>query len=260
MAICRNIFSLLFFISGCLNCLTPALASNATDVPDLAKEIERYQAQSQQPGKPSPFSKQDMEVMQRSAQELAKHMPDPGLKVGDKAPSFTLPNAFGKQVSLQTALDSRPVVLMFYRGSWCPFCNLQLHAMQKVVPQIKQHGASLIAVTPQRPDKSLEQVKKSKLPFEILSDLDSKVMKAYKLYFEVPPDLIEVYKKFELDLADYNGSGRYVLPVPGTFVIDRQGVVRAVFADTDYKKRMEPRDILAALEFLSGEKTQQVSH
>lgn len=258
MVTTKNRFFFLF-LTGWLIGLAPGLAVADAEVPDLAKEIERYQAQSHQPGKPSPFSQQDREIMQRSADALASKMPTPGLKVGDKAPPFTLPNAFGKRVSLGDALQSGPVILTFYRGSWCPFCSLQLHAMQKIMPQIKEYGASLMAVTPQLPDKSLEQVKKSHLPFEILSDVDSQVMKSYKLYFEVPQDLVDVYKKFKLDLAEYNGAGRYVLPVPGTFVIDSQGVVRAAFADTDYKKRMEPRDVLTALESLTTKPKQQLS-
>ena len=107
---------------------------------------------------------------------------------------------------------------------------------------------NFIAITPQIPDKSLAQIKKDGYPFEILSDLDSSVMKAYRLYFEVPEKVSNVYRRnFGLDLAEYNGMARYVLPVPGTYVIDAEGVVRAASADTDYKKRMEPRDIIAAL-------------
>ena len=181
-------------------------------------------------------------------------MPNPGLKVGDKAPDFSLPDAFEKQVRFADLLSEGPVVLTFYRGAWCPFCNLQLRGLQQTLPYIEQQGARLVAVTPQKPDKSREQVEKDGYPFEILSDLDDRVMKAYRLYFEVPPDLSEVYKRrLSLDLAEYNGEGRYVLPVPGTFVIDRDGVVRAAFADVDYRKRVEPAEILAALKSLGPE-------
>jgi peroxiredoxin len=117
------------------------------------------------------------------------------------------------------------------------------------MPHFTHYGASLIAVTPQRPDKSLDQVNKDGYAFEILSDLEDNVMKAYKLYYEVPEQVSDVYKRnFSLDLAGYNGPGRYVLPVPGTFVIDTDHIIRAAYAETDYKKRMEPATIIRALQ------------
>jgi len=181
-------------------------------------------------------------------------MPDPGLKVGERAPEFSLPNAFGQQVSLTDMLSAGPVILTFYRGAWCPYCNLQLRGLQQTLPYIERQGARLVAVTPQKPDKSREQVEKDGYPFEILSDLDDGVMKAYRLYFEVPADLSEVYKKrLSLDLAEYNGAGRYVLPVPATFVIDREGVIRAAYAKVDYRMRMEPAAIVAALKSMSAD-------
>jgi peroxiredoxin len=117
---------------------------------------------------------------------------------------------------------------------------------------LRRHGARLVAVTPQRPDRSRAQLELDGYPFEVLSDLDDQVMRAYRLYFELPEALVRLYReRLSLDLADYNGAGRYGLPVPATFVIDRQGVVRAAFADVDYRKRMEPAAILAALERLA---------
>jgi peroxiredoxin len=176
-------------------------------------------------------------------------MPSPGLAPGDKAPDFTLPNALGQDVSLSDALRRGPVVLTFYRGAWCPYCNLELRALQESLPAFEQRGATLIAVTPQKPDKSREQIQKESYGFEILSDLDSAVMKKYKLYFELPKDLAALYReKFGIDVEAYNGEGRAVLPVPGTFVLDRDGIVRAAYANTDYTQRMEPADIVAALD------------
>lgn len=185
--------------------------------------------------------------MQQAAEDLKQSLPDPGIKVGEKAPDFTLANAFGKSVNLYHQLHDGPVVLVFYRGAWCPFCNMHLRTLQKSLPAFEQYHARLILVTPQKPDKSREQLEKAGQPFEVLSDLDSAVMKAYRLYFELPPNLIKVYNKLGLDIVDYNGPGRNVLPVPGTFVIDRSGIVRAMHADTDYKERMEPAAIVEAL-------------
>ena len=198
----------------------------------------------------SPYSADDMAVMKKAVDELAKSMPSPGIKIGEFAPNFNLKNSLGKEISLQNELKKGPVVLVFYRGAWCPFCNMHLHAIQKNLPKIKQLGAQLIAVTPQQPDKSAEQIKKDGFPFNVLSDLSSQVMKDYQLYFELPEYLLTVYKKHGLDIEAYNGKGRAVLPVPGTFVINKQGVVVAMQAETDYKKRMEPADIIKALKKL----------
>jgi len=228
---------------------TAATASeDQPPVPSYADALAAYEASS----KPGIMSEADRGVMQRSADELAEFLPDPGLKVGERAPDFTLPNAYGKPVSLSAQLAKGPVVLSFYRGAWCPYCNLELKALHGALPHFERLGARLIAVTPQQPDKSLEQVKKDNYPFEILSDLDGTVMRDYRLYFTVPDELNNLYQdRFGLDLAAYNGPGRYELPVPGTFVIDASGIVRAAFADIDYKLRMEPADIIATLQTLA---------
>ena len=194
-----------------------------------------------------PFTAEEKLIMENAAAELKRSMPSPGLKVGTRAPDFTLRNAFAESITLSKEYEKGPVVLVFYRGAWCPFCNLHLHSLQKSLPEFKKYGAQLILVTPQTPDNSAEQIKKDDLKFEVLSDLDSQVMRNYKLYFELPDDLIRVYKKAGLDIEDFNGKGRTVLPVPGSFVIDGNGLIRAMQANTDYKIRMEPADIVAAL-------------
>lgn len=195
----------------------------------------------------------DMAIFMKASEELAKQMPDAGLKVGEKAPDFSLKNPNGKIVKLSTLLKKGPIVLTFYRGAWCPYCNLQMHQLTESLPQFKKYGASIVAITPQTPDKTLAQFKKDGYPFEVLSDLDYSVIKSYKLLWEVSPELDASYKHaFGLDIASFNGKGRLGLPIPGTLVIDKAGVVRSAFADTDYKKRMEPADILATLKQLHG--------
>jgi len=244
-------------ISHCILtlCLTAVLFPAAIPADDALPPVPSYaeaRAAFEAERKPGALSEEDRVVMQRSAERLARQLPDPGLKVGDHAPDFTLFNAYGKPVSLSSQLAKGPVVLAFYRGAWCPYCNMELQSLRGALPHFERLGATLIAVTPQQPDKSLEQVKKDHFSFEILSDLDSTVMRAYRLYYVVPDELSALYQdRFGLDLATYNGPGRYELPVPGTFVIDRTGTVRAAYADTDYKKRMEPAEIITALEKLA---------
>lgn len=234
--------------------LTPvAQAETATDapLPSYQQALDAFQAERAKTDGPT-LDAADRAVMQQAAEDLAAEMPDPGLAVGARAPDFSLPNAFGDPVQLSDLLAEGPVVLTFYRGAWCPYCNLQLRGLHQSLPQIKARGARLVAVTPQLPDKSRQQVEDDGYAFEVLSDLDDRVMQAYDLFFKVPKDLDTVYReRLGLDLAEYNGPNRRVLPVPGTFVIDRDGVIRAAFADVDYRKRMEPAAIIAALDQLS---------
>lgn len=230
---------------GLLMLVVPVIGAAAGELPSYQQSFEQYIEKSSK--EESPFSSSDLAVMEQAGKDLADSMPDPGIKVGERAPDFTLNNALGEPVRLQDKLKEGPVVLVFYRGAWCPFCNMHLHVLQKGLPEFRKYGAQLITITPQTPDKSVEQFKEKGYPFEVLSDLDSRVMKAYRLYFELPSDLIAVYRKHGLDIEAFNGEGRTVLPVPGSFVIDTDGVVRAMHADTDYKQRMEPAAIVDAL-------------
>jgi peroxiredoxin len=232
-------------ITACLFSLLPAIFCQAEElppVPDLGERISDFQVQ-----RPTPAAQQRA-IMDKAAQDLAVAMPEPGLRVGDHAPDFTLPDAYGNDVRLSDLLAQGPVILTFYRGAWCPYCNLQLHALKESMPHFQRHSARLVAITPQTPDFSRGQIEKDAYPFHILSDLDYSVMQAYKLYFEVSEALRTLYiQDFGLDITDYNGKERYGLPIPGTFVIDQRGFVRAAFADTDYKRRMEPAAIIEAL-------------
>lgn len=239
-------FSLIFLLL-----VIPHLVYATESIPSYQESLSQF-VEKTRPTK-SPFSDADMAIMKKANRSLAATMPSPGIKVGEKAPDFRLNNALGKEIHLKDELNKGPVVLVFYRGAWCPFCNMHLHALQKSLPEFKKYGAQLITVTPQTPDKSAEQIKKDGYPFEVLSDLDSKAMKDYKLYFELPDDLVAVYKNHGLDIESFNGAGRTVLPVPGSFVIDSNGIVRAMQAQTDYKIRMEPAAIIDALRELSEE-------
>ncbi len=197
------------------------------------------------------LSKEDWAAFEKDKKDLAAKMPNPGLKVGDKAPDFKLKNAFGKYISLYSLTKKGPVILVFYRGAWCAICNIQIHSLNTSLPTFKKYGAQLLAVTPQKPDRSKEQITKDGYPFEVVSDLDYSVLKKYNLYFEIPEYIHKLnQEKFGLDLADYNGKGRYGLPVPATYIIDKKGIIRAAYANTDYTMRMEPKDILSALKKL----------
>jgi len=227
--------------------LQGAAGAQAAELPDLSDRIEAFQQEQAEAGGGN-LTRADRQALKEAMDQIRRSLPDPGLQVGSRAPDFTLPNAFGDPVSLTDQLAKGPVVLTFYRGAWCPYCNLELRALKESLPAFREQGARVLAVSPQKPGQSLEQVREDDFPFEILSDLDNRVMRAYDLFFRVPEGMVRVYREeLGLDLADYNGDGRYVLPVPATFVIDREGVIRAAFAKVDYKQRMEPAAILKAL-------------
>jgi peroxiredoxin len=192
------------------------------------------------------------EIMQRAGHELADSgQADRALTVGARAPRFTLPSATGLTLSLDGLLTDGPVVLSFYRGAWCPYCNIALRSLQQHHEAITARGARLLAVSPQIPDESLTLAEKHDLAFDVLSDIGSDTAKQYGLAFDLPDDLAAVYDKLGFDLQRVNGGHPRTLPLPATYVIDRDGVIRWAFVDTDYTTRAEPADILDALDTLN---------
>ena len=177
----------------------------------------------------------------------------PGRAVGDRAPGFTLPDATGRAVSLADGLDAGPVVLQFYRGDWCPYCNLHLRALQAALPEIRRRGASLIAISAQSPDHSLSLTEQAGLAFDVLSDVDQHVIRDYRLQFTLPADLQSIHTNiFDLDLRAQNADGSWNLPVPATFVISTEGIVVAAGVEVDYRARIEPSVILETLDKLAS--------
>jgi peroxiredoxin len=169
------------------------------------------------------------------------------INVGAIAPDFTLPAATGAAVTLHDKLNAGPVILCFYRGGWCPFCNLELQALQAALPEIRSLGASLIGVSPETPDNSMTTAEKHQLEFDVLSDIGNKTARDYGLIFTVYEEMRPLYLKWGLDVPASNGDNSWELPVPATYVIDSNSVVRAAHVDKDYTKRMEPEQILTAL-------------
>jgi peroxiredoxin len=169
------------------------------------------------------------------------------LRVGVKAPAFTLPDAHGTEVALSGLLARGPVVVTFYRGGWCPFCDLQLRAYQGVLGQIHDLGAELVAISPQTPDYALSDVEKKQLTFPVLTDKSNRVARDYGLVFSLSDALRGLQTAFGNPIPKFNGDDSWELPMPGTFVLDGGGVVRLAHVDPDYMKRLEPSAILEAL-------------
>ncbi|WP_298238519.1 peroxiredoxin-like family protein [uncultured Algibacter sp.] len=165
-----------------------------------------------------------------------------GLKVGDKAPDFILPNALGYSISLSESLKSGPVILKFYRGEWCPICNLDLREIQQYINQFKELNTEVLAISPQKPDDALSITQKNELKFEVLSDSNQEVIKAYNLQFDPGDDYHQ-----RRDLSVLNGDGSVTLPVPATFVIDTDFTILAAHVEANYTERMSPLEILKVL-------------
>jgi peroxiredoxin len=187
-------------------------------------------------------------IMQQSTLQLTQdYAHKTFLEVGDRAPDFELPNAVGDIVKLSDRLQQGAVILTFYRGGWCPYCNLELRAYEQILPQIKALGASLLAISPQTPDASLSTAEKNQLSFDVLSDRGSKVAQAYKIAFQLPERLKRIYSQFGHALPDINGTEDWQLPIPATFVIAPNGEILISHVDIDYRNRLEPKKVLDIL-------------
>lgn len=169
------------------------------------------------------------------------------LAAGKDAVDFTLPNARGEQVSSEALRQQGPIVVSFYRGGWCPYCSLELKALQSVNAEIEALGARLVAISPQVPDESLSTAEKNRLEFEVLSDVDSKVADQYGLTFSLAEDLRPVYKNWGADVAVVNDDPDCKLPLPATYVINQDGKIVHSFVEEDYTERLEPDEILDSL-------------
>lgn len=188
-------------------------------------------------------------IMERATAALEQRFV-PTLKVGDLAPSFALSNATGQLTTLFNILRQGPVILIFYRGGWCPYCNLELRAYQQSLPQIKALGASLLAISPQSPDTSLTTAEKNALAFEVLSDQGSTVAADYGIAFKLPDDLQNLYSELNHALPDVNGTPDWQLPIPATFVIDKNQRIVLAHMDVDYRNRLEPESAISAIQTL----------
>lgn len=211
-------------------------------VQSLQQQIADFQNQQQRPASiQAVFAKATEDLVQSG-------IANQSLKQGEKAPDFALPNVTGETIRLSQLLAKGPVVLIFYRGGWCPYCNLALRTYQAILPQIQLAGATLVAVSPQTPDNSLSTSEKMELRFPVLSDRGNDVARTYGLVFTVPSEIQAHYQNMGMDLSQVNGSETGELPIPGSYVIAQDGTIALAFVDPDYTHRLEPAAILSALE------------
>jgi peroxiredoxin len=167
-------------------------------------------------------------------------------------PAFALPNADGATVRSGDLLGNGPLIVTFYRGGWCPYCNLELRTYQAQLDRLRAAGASVVAISPELPDRTRDTAGRNAVAFEVLSDSGNAVARAFGLVFRLSDELVEIYRRNGNDLERHNGDGSWELPIPGTFVIDRDGRVALADVDPDYTRRLDPEQVVRAVEALAG--------
>ncbi len=176
-----------------------------------------------------------------------KHLADIVLRAGDKAPDFELKDHNGQLISSRDLLGQGRLVIIFFRGRWCPFCVGQLEAMNQIFPSLEEAGASLVAISPQTVQQSFFMVDQHKLRFPLLSDAGNKIARQFGLVYRVPEAQQSIYRRSFVNLPFANGDDSWELPIPGVFILDRDGTVLYASANEDYTERPEPADILLRL-------------
>lgn len=218
-------------------------AVNDAEQGPLAKELAARSAEFADKADP-----EMLRIFTEAIDRLAESGILEGVKTkGDKAPDFELSDVNGNTVNFKDLLTEGPVVLTFYRGGWCPYCNLQLRAYQENLDKFQAIGANLVAISPEQPDNSLDTTEKNELEFTVLSDPGNDVADKFGLRYEIDPVLTE---RFAPILEGYNGDESHTLPLTATYVVGTDGTIKFSYVTADYKLRAEPSDIIDALKHI----------
>jgi peroxiredoxin len=215
----------------------------------LQAQLDAFKADFESGKPPYNAPRAVIETMQRATAELiATGAASRTKKAGDTAPSFSLKDPNGNVLNSEELLRRRPLILTFYRGAWCPYCNMELQALETAKAQFDKYGASLIAISPQTAANSRKSIQQNNLTFPILSDPNGKVSESFGLRFPLPDYLIELYKNFKNDLPLFNDDPSWTLPMPARFVIGQDGIILYSEVNPDYTRRPEPEDMFPVLE------------
>lgn len=169
------------------------------------------------------------------------------LLVGDRVPILTLKTVEGKAFDLNAAIAKKPTVLFFYRGGWCMYCNMHFGQLAQIEDKIKQLGFVIIAISPDKPQKLGESINKHQMGYTLLSDSTMEAARAFGIAFKLDDELLAKYAQFGIDLKDASGYDHNMLPVPSVFIIDTDGTIKFKYVNPDYKIRLSPEVLLAAL-------------
>ena len=167
------------------------------------------------------------------------------IQVGDAIPEFRLPNAVGKEMGRAELFSNGPVLIVFYRGEWCPFCNLALLGLQKHLDDFIAKGVTVVAISPELPNQSLTAVEKNKLKFQVLSDIGNQFARKLGLVWKQPETLRPLFEQLGFDLKTRNGDDSFEVPIPATLLVDRNGIVKNTYINPNYQKRLETEVALA---------------
>lgn len=242
-----NKFRLAVVSAAFLTCAVAAAAQDA-GTKTVNEELLEYERQSSE-GLPVEL----LEAGKKAERDVrASGVLETALKVGEVMPAFALKDAYDKGVSSQELLSNGHIVLVFYRGAWCPYCNLYLRGLQRKLSDFRSRGADLVAISVEPPDRSLKVVKDNKLEFTVLSDPGLVTARKFGIVYSLPKVLDDIVKASGLDIAKYNGMDEPQLPVSATYVVSKEGKIEYAFLEIDYKKRAAPDAIIAVLERLNG--------
>lgn len=231
------------FLSSCLVlAMSSTLSAQSSSQPSLAPELQKIAE-----GAAKRFPPQVLETFKQAMQTVKSTGIETSAKqIGDTAPDATLNNWKGETVQLSQLWKQGPVVLMWYRGGWCPYCNIQLRAMQKSLDAIEDAGARLIVLSPELPDKAKATAEANDLNLVALHDENSAVAKQYGIVFDLPETIVPMYRD-KLQLGSYNGNDAMELPLAATYVINTSGEITYAFLDANYTLRAEPAEVVAAV-------------
>lgn len=167
------------------------------------------------------------------------------IQAGARVPDVKVTNLDGKTVSLRAEVAKKPTILVFYRGGWCPFCNIHLGKLQTITADLDKLGYQILAISPNQPSELKKTVEKNKLSYQLMSDSSTAAMQGFGVAWKMPDDLVQMYKdNYKLDVETYDGTPAHVLPIPSVFVLSKKGVVKYVYSNADYKVRLEPDKVL----------------
>jgi peroxiredoxin len=215
----------------------------------LQAKLDAFKADFEAGKPPYSVPRSVIDTMHRATAELIESgAAQRAKKAGDAAPSFSLRDPEGNVVNSADLLRRGPLVLSFYRGVWCPYCNMELQALEAAKPEFDKYDASLVAISPQTPPNSRKSVRQNKLSFPILSDVQGKIGEAFGLRFNLPDYLIELYKQLKSDLPTFNDDPSWTLPMPARYVVGQDGVILYSEVNPDYTHRPEPEDMIPVLQ------------
>jgi len=224
----------------------------------LQADLDAFKADFEAGKPPYNVPQTVIETMRRATAELvASGAASRALKPGDRAPDFLLSDPEGRSVSSRDLLGRGPLVISFYRGVWCPYCNMELQALQAALPEFKQLGANLVAVSPQTAANSRKSIRQNRLSYPILTDSRNELAAAFGLRFQLPDYLVDLYRSLRNDLPSFNGDESWTLPMPARFALAPNGTIVYAEVNPDYTVRPEPAELLPPLRRLAAEISSQ---